>query len=356
MYDRDAIIAEVDLRALADELLGDHTGGERNPAWRCPNPQHAQTGRTPPVNVFTSHRGEQRWRCHGCGDGGTAIDLVMACRGVDLREAMQELAGRAGQAPRPPDWEPRRPVRPATDPARGCRDTEGLTAYVDSCERALWRSNGATVRQWLTEERGLPAEVLRANHVGADLGPRRQPRPDGMCRMGGAVLPVIAGGEVVYAQVRVPHPRPDRPRYLNPSADLAPNPRLARFRPPKVEHPEVLVTEGAIDALSAASVGYRAVAVLSAGYPDRSVAHALSRLPHPLVIAFDPDDAGRHGADRLAQLLGVELRPAAVLDLEYGDVNDALRHAPDWGHELLDRVHQATTSQPLGREAPSVTR
>ena len=356
MYDRDAIIAEVDLRALADELLGDHTGGERNPAWRCPNPQHAQTGRTPPVNVFTSHRGEQRWRCHGCGDGGTAIDLVMACRGVDLREAMQELADRAVQAPRQPDWEPRRLVRPVTEPVRGCRDTEGLTAYVDSCERVLWRSDGAGVRRWLTEERGLPADVLRTNHVGADLGPRRQPRPDGMCRMGGAVLPVIAGGEVVYAQVRVPHPRPDRPRYLNPSADLAPNPRLARFRPPKVEHPEVLVTEGAIDALSAASVGYRAVAVLSAGYPDRSVAHALSRLPHPLVIAFDPDDAGRQGADRLAHLLDAELRPAAVLDLEHGDINDALRHAQDWGHDLPDRVHQATASPAMGREARSVGR
>lgn len=356
MYDRDAIIAAVDLRALADELLGEHTGGERNPAWRCPSPQHAQTGRTPPVNVFTSHRGEQRWRCHGCGEGGTAIDLVMACREVEMCEAMHDLADRVGQVPRPPDWEPRRPVRPATPPVRGCRDTDGLTAYVDSCERVLWRADGVTVRRWLTEERGLPVDVLRTNHVGADLGPRSQPRPDGMCRMGGAVLPVIAGGEVVYAQVRVPHPRPDRPRYLNPSADLAPNPRLARFRPPKVEHPEVLITEGSIDALSAASAGYRAVAVLSAGYPDRTVAHALSRLPHPLVIAFDPDDAGRHGADRLAHLLGAELRPAAVLDLEHGDINDALRHARDWGHELPDRVHQATSSPALGRETPTVGR
>lgn len=356
MYDRNAIIAEVDLRALADELLGQHLGGERNPAWRCPNPQHAQTGRTPPVNVFTSHRGEQRWRCHGCGNGGTAIDLVMTCRGVDLREAMHDLADRAGQVPGPPDWVPKHPSRAATEPVRECRDTAGLAAYVDSCERALWRPDGATVRRWLTEERGLPADVLRANHVGADLGPRRQPRPNGMCRMGGAVLPVIANGEVVYAQVRVPRPRPDRPRYLNPTADLAPNPRLARFRPPKIEHPEVLVTEGAIDALSAASVGYRAVAVLSAGYPDRSVALALSRLPHPLVIAFDPDDAGRQGAHRLAHLLEAELRPASVLALDNGDVNDALRSARDWGDELPYRVYQATTSQPFGREARAIGR
>jgi len=341
MYDRDAIIAGVDLRALADELLGPHAGTPRHPSWPCPNPHHAQTGRTPPVNVFTSHRGEQRWRCHGCGDGGTAIDLVMATRGVDLPDALADLAARAGQTPQPPDWEPRPRPQPALDPPPRCPDRAALTAYVEGCERTLWQPEGATVRRWLTEERALPADVLRANHLGADLGPGRQARPDGMCRVGGAVLPVIAGGQVVYAQVRVPHPRPDRPKYFNPTADLAPNPRLARFRPPAVAHPEVIVTEGAIDALSVTAAGYRAVAVLSAGYPDRSVAYALSRLPHPLVIAFDADDAGRLGAQRLAKLLDAEHRPATVLDLGHGDLNDALQHARDWNRELPARIKDA---------------
>jgi len=342
MYDRDAIIAAVDLRALADEMLGPHSGGERTPTWPCPNPQHAQTGRTPPVNVFTSHRGEQRWRCHGCGEGGTAIDLVIVCRGVDAREAIEQLAGRVGHIPCQLDWEPPQRARLEPGPVRGCRDPDGLAAYVESCARTLWRPEGLAVRSWLIEERGLPEAVLRANQVGADLGPRRQPRPDGMCRTGGAVLPVMARGEAVYAQVRVPHPRPDRPKYLNPRGDLAPNPRLARFRPTTVVHPEVIITEGAIDGLSAAAAGYRAVAVLSAGYPDQSVAHALSRLPHPLAIAFDPDDAGRAGAGRLAHLLDAEFRPASVLDLGDGDLNDALRQSPDWTVELPELVQGRT--------------
>ena len=62
------------------------------------------------------------------------------------------------------------------------------------------------------------------------------------------MLPVMDEGRAIYAQVRVPHPRPDRPRYLNPSGDLAPNPRIARFRPASVQHPEVIITEGAMDA------------------------------------------------------------------------------------------------------------
>ena len=355
MYDRDAILAAVDLRALADELLGPHAGGERNPTWPCPNPQHAQTGRTPPVSIFTSRRGEPRWRCHGCGEGGTAIDLVMACRGADVGEAIRELADRAGRVPQPPDWQPpRRPPAPVRQ-TRGCRDTAGLTAYVDDCAGRLWTPSATAIRRWLTEERGLPAEVLRANHVGADLGPRRQPRPEGMCRTSGAVLPVFARGEVVYLQVRVPRPKPDRPRYLNPTADLAPNPKLARFRPPVVEHPEVIVTEGSIDALSANAAGYRAVAVLSAGYPDRSVAHALSRLPHPLVVAFDADEAGQAGAARLVDLLQGELRPAAVLTLDHGDLNDSLRRSSDWSQELENRTHDARSSG-LARALPSISR
>ena len=57
MYDRDALLAAVDLRALADDLLGHPSGGGRSLMRPCPSAQHAQTGRTPPVSIFTSRRG-----------------------------------------------------------------------------------------------------------------------------------------------------------------------------------------------------------------------------------------------------------------------------------------------------------
>ncbi len=344
MYDRDALLAAVDLRALADDLLGPHAGSDRSPTWPCPNPGHAQTGRTPPVTIFDSHRGEPRWRCHGCGEGGTAIDLVIACRGGDVREALQVLADRAGGVLETPDWQPRRRAPSRALPEPRCSDPGGLTAYVESCERRLWTAEGRAALDWLTKQRGLSRDVLRTNHIGADLGPGHQGRPDGMCRASGVVLPVIARGEVVYAQLRVPYPQPDRPRYLNPTAALAPNPKLARFRPPEVRHPEVIVTEGAIDALSANAAGYRSVAVLSAGYPDRAVAHALSRLPHPLVIAFDPDDAGRAGAHRLAGLLDADLRPTSILALAHGDINEVLQRSESWSEELPALVRNAGTA------------
>ncbi len=40
---------------------------------RWPSPEHAQTGKTPPVSVDNE---KGLWRCHGCGLGGMAIDLL----------------------------------------------------------------------------------------------------------------------------------------------------------------------------------------------------------------------------------------------------------------------------------------
>jgi hypothetical protein len=353
VYDRDALLAAVDLRQLADELLGPSRGTARSRTWRCPNPHHSQTGRTPPVSVFASRRGEQRWRCHGCGEGGTAIDLVLQARGGSIREALGYLAGKVGHHDVGSDWQPRPPPpAPVAHPSRGCRDPAGVQRYVDECAERLWQPSGRAIRHWLTDERGIPPDVLRANRIGADLGPRAQRRPDGMPKATGAVLPVVSRGKAVYAQIRVPHPRGDGPRYLNPTAELAANPRLARLRPASCHREEVIATEGTIDALSAAAGGYRSVALLSATYSDESVALALARLPHPLVLALDADDAGRTGAQRLAALLEARHRPPVILDLGTGDLNDVMRRATDWPGQLasaVERMRQDRLTIGLGR-------
>ena len=353
MFDREAVLAATDLPALADELIGAHAGTQSSPMWQCPNPQHAQTGRTPPLSIFRGHQGDQRWRCHGCGEGGSAIDLVIASRGGTVRDALEFLAGRVGYHDHEPGWQPSRsPAAVVRRPMnQGCRDPEGLQRYVDECADRLWKPQGRALRRWLTHLRDIPADVLAENRIGVDLGARYQDRPDGMPRAMGVVLPTIVNGQAVYAQIRVPHPDEDRPRYLNPRADLAPNPKLTRMRPVECRHPEVIVTEGAIDALSAAAAGYRAVGVLSATYGDEAVALDLDRLHHPLVLAFDADDAGQAGADRLAALLQARGRTPARLDLGSGDLNDALRRSDDWPSRLAAAVERAQAAHAVGAGA-----
>ena len=106
--DRDDLLERVDLADLFTELLGPRSNG----GWPCPNPQHAQTGKTPPVSVKAD--GPGLWKCHGCDAGGTAIDLVMLATSVDVAGAFAELHRRAGTAPkrRPEPARPRRPDRP----------------------------------------------------------------------------------------------------------------------------------------------------------------------------------------------------------------------------------------------------
>lgn len=344
MYDRAALLAQTSLPDLADDLLGPRTGSQRSPTWPCPNPGHAQTGRTPPLSVFRTRWGEERWRCFGCGEGGSAIDLVMAANGGTIRDALDLLSARSGVRD-DHRYEVRRPT--PLEPKH--RDPEGLARFVRTCAETLWTPAGRPILDWLTRGRALPVDVLRLNMIGADVGTGF--RPKGMPRGAGVVLPTIVDGEPTYAHKRVLHPGPDRPRYLNASWHLAENPKLCRLSPTERRHDEIIVSEGAIDGLSAAAAGYDAVAFFGTGAPDETVALALSRLPGPLVLAFDPDGPGECGLARLVGLLAAHQRPVSVLDLPGGDLNEHLLAS---GDAWPDRLSEAVASARRTARAPTV--
>jgi DNA primase len=180
-HDRDALLARVDLESLADELLGPRL----RPAirmWPCPNPDHPQTGRTPPLSVFVARSGHQRWHCHGCGQGGTAIDLLLATgHARDVGDALDWLAHRIGLiTPAGPvlasvrthqdrevaalaarlRGEETRAARPAPEPPRKA-DPEvvaQLDDYAAVCAEHLQSRAGRPVLAWLTERRAIPIE------------------------------------------------------------------------------------------------------------------------------------------------------------------------------------------------------
>ncbi len=97
--DRDAILAATDLAALwATEGL--HIDG-RGRMGACPEPTHAQTGKTPPVAIGHQN-GRGVWNCHGCGAGGSAVDLLTIRRGITVGEALDHLRRAAGMPERTP--------------------------------------------------------------------------------------------------------------------------------------------------------------------------------------------------------------------------------------------------------------
>lgn len=357
MLDRDQILASTDLGALADELLGPHKGTSRSASWACPSPEHAQTGRTPPVSVYRSRTGEERWHCHGCGIGGSAIDLVMATRGVSVRHALEQLAARAGGTARlDADGPVLRPaLRRPPAPERGVSDPAGLAAFVDECAERLWQPGGRPVLRWLTECRGVPEEVLRHHRIGADPGRARQERPDGMPAAGrAAVFPVHEAGRAVFAQLRAVSPMPGRPRYLNAANRLAANPRIAMFEPPDPLGRCVVATEGVLDALSANAAGFRAAAVLGASLVANAgdernsvvVTDRLAGCGTTIVVAFDADAAGNNAAAALQRALG--RRGVAVARLhvpvEANDLNGWMARSRNWQATLASAVRAAVTA------------
>lgn len=370
-YDRGEVLARTDLAALADQLLGPHKGRGRSASWACPAPNHGgQTGKTPPVSLYIGSTGTERWKCHACGAGGTAIDLVMSVRGLTFSEGIEALARQGGVGPDDPrpGAHGRARERPTAVAVRtGPGVNPAVEQYVAACEAFLWTSRGTSMRRWLSR-RCLNEEVLRANRVGADPGPRLLPRAEGLPRRGlGVVLPVLGPDDkAVYLQTR--YLRADGHRYDNPHSTLVgPSPRMSEMRlaGAAVRDDVVIVCEGIPDALTTSQAGYRAVAVLGAGYPDDRVAAGLvRRFPtEHLVMAFDADDRGRAGASQLAAALDDHGAGSRISRIDVpaagGDVNgwlqmDGDQFASQFAHALRESVGDMDRGTPLAASLSSL--
>jgi len=325
LIDRDEVLQRVDLVELATELCGMPRGRGAGRKWHCPSPNHPDEH--PSMGVFRSTRGHQRWKCHACGEGGTAVDLLMISSGLGAGDALRDLARSVGLDPTPIGGSPpprQRPKPPTRQPAPALprEPSTAVEAFVARAAELLWQPIGSGARAHL-QARGFAQHVLHANRVGFDPGPRPLPRPDGLPRRGpGIVYPALRPGTgvAVYYQVRYLDPGRSGRKYDQPVAALAPNPHLTTLRnddtpPDRPPAPLVVVCEGFPDALTAAHTGLTAVAVLGVSHASAFSADALaSRLlgAHPgtaFAIYFDADDhaekpgkppAGQIAAGRLA--------------------------------------------------------
>jgi Toprim-like len=292
------VLARTDLANLLDQLADPAMFATRGRRWHCPLPEHDDHHAS--VTIHTDHRGHQRWRCWS-GDNnhrGDAIDLVSVTQRLDRFNALDWLAARNGMIPDVPlppvaRREPvvRSPAEASLDPC--------VIRYVEACEKILWRPTGRPVLEWL-HGRGFDDDLLRANRVGCDPGRHMMQRQRGLAYGGsiGAVFPAFnEQGDVHYVQTRYLNPGTG-PKYDNPSAALATNPRLAWTARPVVEiNNDCVLCEGIPDALTAATLGFRSIATLGSTTADRAafgrVASYLQRHCLGLTLVNDNDNAGR---------------------------------------------------------------
>ena len=357
--DRDEVLSRIDLAVLATEICGPPSGSGRSAKWHCPNPDHPDSH--PSMSVYQAQR-SQRWKCHGCGEGGTAIDLWMLAHRVGVADALAALAERSGAhqprpaaappsptlarllttklsqaAPSEPPPEEQGAGREDADPATPRFDV-GVEHYVASAEQLLWGQQGSGALLWL-HQRGLRDDVLHANRVGYDPGRRELRRTGGLPHRGiGVVLPILGPGDhAIWVQTRYLDPGSAGRKYDSVVADIAPNPKVAVIRPPARQVPEspstVVITEGIPDGLTVAHTGTQAAAVVGTGNSGPDVAHRLHRLwpQAAFVVAFDNDAAGQLTGPRLAAHLAELGHDVAVATppQAHNDLNDWWRADSD---------------------------
>jgi len=156
-----------------------------------------------------------------------------------------------------------------------------------------------------------------------------------------AVLPTLdIDGSVTYVQARYLEHVEGRPKYDNPASRIAANPRIGWVAPATVkDRNHLVVCEGMIDALSAASAGVPAVAVLGSTYVDERVAQAIARgtAGRQVMLAFDGDPAGRTAGELMTVLLTSAGCSNNVLPVPDGcDVNSVLANDERWISRQLE--------------------
>lgn len=308
--DRAEILDALDLVELFGELVGPQG---RNRQWPCPI-HEGQTGKSPPVSL-TPKDHPTYWKCHSCGEGGSAIDLLIATRGLSLREAFDAVRERTGKRRRADLTGRSRPTptprpRPTPPPAAAPTIDDARPLEGDDAERLIGR---------YLEHRRWPAELVAEAGLSAV---RRYGRPairhpftiNGKCygwqdrALGGEGSKWLAS----KGWVPIPHGL-DQLAHLGERHE---NRRRA-----------VVLTEGPADALTIRATWPTAAALGCPGVENWS-ARATAMLAAAgvtlVLVAFDNDDAGARGFDEVSKALHVQRIDARRVSIpdEYNDLTD----------------------------------
>jgi DNA primase len=338
----DAVLARTDIAEVIGARVPLRRSG-RELSGRCPFHEE----KTP---SFTVSPQKQFYHCFGCGAHGTAIGFLMALDRLDFREAVAELAQRAGMTLPSEADTPQTRSGPALAPLY-----EVLTAASAYYQQQLRRHPAAAAAIEYLKQRGLDGATAARFHLGfaADewdalkraLGARYgedllrqaglltgdQDRR-GYDRFRGRILFPIEdrrgrvigfGGRILGA---------GEPKYLNsPETPVFHKGRELYGLPNVLAHARnpdaLLVVEGYMDVVMLAQHGIdAAVAVLGTALTVDHMRTAF-RLTPRVILCFDGDDAGRRAAERAVDTALPELvdgRELRLLFLPQGEDPDSL--------------------------------
>jgi DNA primase len=338
----DAVLARTDITEVIGARVPLRRSG-RELSGRCPFHEE----KTP---SFTVSPQKQFYHCFGCGAHGTAIGFLMALDRLDFREAVTELAQRAGMTlPREADAA-HVPSGPPLTPLY-----EVLAAASAFYQKQLRQHPAAGTAIDYLKQRGLDGTTAARFHLGFaadewdDLKRALAPRfGEDLLRRAGLLTGDDQRRGYDRFRGRIVFPIEDRrgrvigfggrilgngePKYLNsPETPVFHKGRelyglpnvLARTRNPDA----LLVVEGYMDVVMLAQHGIdTAVAVLGTALTVDHLKTAF-RLTPRVILCFDGDAAGRRAAERAVDTALPELsdgRELRLLFLPQGEDPDSL--------------------------------
>lgn len=296
-----------------------------------------------------------RYYCFGCGASGDAVDWLVEYRKTDKREALRMVKGGHPQVaqPRPKlQPQPRPKLQPEVKASFAPPEDWQIYAvvWVDDCHRRLMHEpEGARALDYL-HKRGLNDETIHKFALGYWPGGEVQGLGVQVAKC--VTIPNFRGATLYGVKCR--HADPGLPKYTSLKGSIQRLFVAGQFAPGDV----FLLCEGEFDAMLAwQEVGDCFVVLTLGGCSTQPGTTDLLMLglAEKILIAYDADEAGRQGAERMAALLG---RKATIAQLPagYKDITEAYLGGVDLWQWLKPYLDDGLTWQQWAASVGAVVR
>ncbi len=311
---------------------------------------------------FTVNPHRQRFKCFGCGAGGSVFDFVMQYEHLEFSAAAKRLAERAGIRIVEEELSPE-------DNARLSLRRRLLALHADTAEwfqRNLFKTQAAAPARDYLKGRGITSEVARSwqigyapdswdafSHWARDQGytadelaqsglVKLRDDPDGNPQSsirnpqfydafrGRVMFPICNDtGEVIAFSGRVLQADAKAAKYVNsPETILFTKGSvlfgLHRSKRALIDKSSAIVCEGQIDLITAFESGVQNVIAPQGTAFTEKQAHILKRYVEEVVLCFDADTAGQKAAERSLAVLLKENVAVRVVEMPAGEDPDSL--------------------------------
>jgi len=270
-----------------------------------------------------------RYKCFACGASGSVIDLYKEVKGVDLSQAITELAKMAGltqertgaftsQKPQgqgkttpSPAYTPEATPRPITDAIAGiykalidcCGELdEPSLAYLTGATRGLTKETIARFKLFCIKDYNATNKFMREKYSPEAL------KEAGLVSDAGnlifyqhkVIIPFIESGRVIFLQGRRTDDQQPKYMHLKRSVPLFNAETLKNLATGE----RVYICEGVFDAMMIEQNGYKATAILGVNNFKPEMAELFSGLE--VVLALDNDEQGRRATQDLAGVFSLQ--------------------------------------------------